>query len=217
MILAIDLTNKVFDQLTVLEVDKSSVKVRKWKCQCSCGNFTSLLTNKITSGHTRSCGCIKRETTKTNGFKNKEHGHSHLKNNLTYKSWCAMRYRCSKTPKEKPDYEGRGITICPTWNDYLVFLKDMGERPKGTTLDREDVNGNYCKTNCRWASAKTQQRNRRNTNFLYHEGGKRIAMEIADELEINKTAMQYFISVSRKMKDKYGYVFSIENNSAMVG
>ena len=74
-----------------------------------------------------------------------------------------MKDRClNEKSKDYPSYAGRGIKICQQWIDsFEAFYKDMGEKPKGTSLDRIDVNGNYSKENCRWATASEQQRNKR--------------------------------------------------------
>lgn len=89
----------------------------------------------------------------------------------TYKSWIAMRQRCYN-PKIKHwnKYGGRGISICKRWDEFENFLADMGEKPEGKSLDRIDVNGNYEPDNCRWATQKTQQRNRRDNNTLTYQG-----------------------------------------------
>jgi hypothetical protein len=203
----IDLTNQKFGKLTTIS-HKHNGHIRSWLCVCDCGGQTIVSTNKLTSGHTQSCGCIRALTTKTNGFKNKIHGLGHGKGDPTYKSWLAMRERC-RDEKNK-NYGGRGISICDQWDDYRIFLADMGARPSGTSLDRIDVSGNYAPNNCRWATAKEQQRNKSNTNFLMLNGKLISAMNIADELGIKKSAMQYFISTTRKMVKRYGTILHPE-------
>ena len=86
----------------------------------------------------------------------------------------------------------------------------MGERKPGTTIDRIDVFGNYEPGNCRWASSKQQQRNKKHTNYFIIDGVKIPAMNIADELSLKKSAMSYFLKVARKIKAKYGYLPNIE-------
>jgi hypothetical protein len=83
-----------------------------------------------------------------------------------YAAWANAIYRCeNKDAHGWPDYGGRGITVCDRWRKcFQAFLEDMGpRRSHDQSLDRIDVNGNYEPGNCRWASAKTQARNRRNT------------------------------------------------------
>lgn len=98
----------------------------------------------------------------------KRHGHrgsADSDRTPTYNSWRAMRMRLDQdTHVSYSNYGGRGIKSSRRWKKFKAFLKDMGERPDGKTLDRIDVNGNYCKNNCRWATIKTQSRNRRKKN-----------------------------------------------------
>lgn len=91
------------------------------------------------------------------------HGHSsNGTRSATYNSWRAMKARCYQKNHEKyPSYGGRGIVVAKEWKDsFENFLVDMGERPTNKTLDRIDVNGPYSKDNCRWATAKMQNRNK---------------------------------------------------------
>lgn len=85
-----------------------------------------------------------------------------------YSSWESMKQRCNN-PKNKhfKNYGGRGIKVCEDWNSFDKFLLDIGNKPgKQYSLDRLDVNGNYCKENCQWSNRYTQDRNRRISVYL---------------------------------------------------
>ena len=86
-------------------------------------------------------------------------------------SWQGMIQRCyNKNANKYDDYGGRGISVCDRWRVFRNFLEDMGPRPEGTTLDRIDPNGNYEKSNCRWASQDIQTNNTRRVIHVRFNG-----------------------------------------------
>ncbi len=102
----------------------------------------------------------------------KIHGHTtHHGKSPTYRSWSNMRDRClRKTNEHYATYGGRGIKICSRWDLFENFLEDMGERPKGLTLERIDSNGPYTKNNCAWVSVAQQKLNMRTSKRWFIQG-----------------------------------------------
>jgi len=98
-------------------------------------------------------------------MKRLRHGHNRAATNGvsgTYQSWKAMKARCDNKHNNRYQYYGAvGISYCEEWSFFEAFLRDMGERPENTSLDRIDRNEGYSKENCRWSSAFTQNRNRK--------------------------------------------------------
>lgn len=81
---------------------------------------------------------------------------------IEYRAWVHMRQRCNNPNNPGYlDYGGRGIRVCDRWNKFENFLTDMGERPEDRSLDRINNDGNYEPSNCRWATRKTQNNNKR--------------------------------------------------------
>lgn len=167
----IDLTGRRFARLTVIgRGPDNKWKHPHWYCRCDCGKETLVDGAGLRKGTTRSCGCYNDEVrSRMTAARNTTHGHSKTP---THTAWNQLRGRCLNPNNEKyPLYGGRGITICERWNDFANFLADMGERPSPKhSLDRIDANGPYSPENCRWATQKTQQNNRRNNRLLTCNG-----------------------------------------------
>jgi hypothetical protein len=157
--------------------------LRMWDCLCSCGAKIIIHTNRLTSGNTRSCGCLKRETAVETGRRNRRHG---MIGTPTYESWSAMLSRCryAATPNNRCY---AGIAVCARWDprhggSFENFKEDMGQRQDGTSLDRfPDRAGNYEPGNCRWATVQQQNGNRRD-NVLVEVGSSMVTLAAAARL-----------------------------------
>lgn len=171
----INLTGRVFSRLTVM----SYVPLSRWLCRCECGREKVIEGSKLKRGITRSCGCLRAEAYR--GVI--KHGGS---NTPEYTSWMAMRDRC-KNPNASgyADYGGRGILVCDRWDDFAAFRADMGPRPKGHSIERDRVHGNYEPGNCRWASVHEQARNTRRTRKFTIGISTHCLKDWADAFEIN--------------------------------
>ena len=117
----------------------------------------------------------------------------------TYKSWSEMKRRCDHPEVSTGHYEN--VTYCERWKDFEEFYKDMGDRPKGTSLDRINTYGNYEPCNCRWADIITQENNRTNNKKYLIDG---------ELLTLPQIARKYSISRSNLANKIYIYKWDIE-------
>lgn len=160
----VDRTGKVFGRLTVVKyLGKGEDSKHLYECYCSCGKTVVKSSNSLSPGGAKSCGCLYTENAKKAlqiaTEVSKTHGMSKTK---SYVCWKNMKSRCDDV--NQPAYQNygkRGITYDPRWAKFENFLEDMGECPENLTLNRIDVNGNYCKENCEWVTMEKQGRDKR--------------------------------------------------------
>lgn len=147
---------------------------RRAYAKCDCGVISDYNMAQMRSGHTSSCGCFNRD-------RRVIHGHAR---SSTYQSWVSMKTRCD-ADRGHPDYISRGITVCTEWAEsFDVFLRDMGDRPPGTSIDRIDNSKGYFPGNCRWANASQQANNRRSSHTAHAFGRTQTLMEWSKETGI---------------------------------
>ena len=193
-----DLTGKQFGSLTVISRDEEKSKLNKkvyWKCFCSnCNNEVSIRSDILTSKKKpiQSCGCKRNH---------------HDSNTRFFKIFVDMKQRCTNPNCERyKNYGARGI--CVEWNSYLDFKNDMYESylehsekygEKNTTIERIDVNKNYCKENCIWVTWKEQGYNKSDTVFVEMEDGSKKALPLlVEEMNLN-----YKLLYQRYYRSKY--------------
>jgi hypothetical protein len=159
---------------------------RKVTALCDCGKITHPATNNLSSGNTKSCGCLGEESKVT---RHKTHG---MTNTPTYKVWCGIWKRTTNENAVNFErYGGKGVTVSPLWKSFEAFLADMGERPNGMTLDRIDNDKGYVPGNCRWATHPEQRRNTSNTIRVAWAGEELCLKDIAERIHWPYSALRY--------------------------
>lgn len=174
-----DITGQKFGKLTAIRFDHDNYIIGKikyhynyWLFKCDCGKEKVIEKTRVMRGNTTSCGCVREEMYSIVGKMSVKHGMSKTK---FYKAWSSMRERClNKSHFVYNRYGGRGIKICKRWEKFENFKEDMYKNylehnkkygNRNTSLDRfPNNNGNYCQKNCRWATQKEQNNNRRIRN-----------------------------------------------------
>lgn len=167
-----DLTGQTFTRLSVIK--RLGGKYTKYLCLCSCGNSKAIVGADLTSGNTRSCGCLALELASERAT----HGQ---RASLEYTAWAGMWSRCTNLNHPKyPTYKDRAPPV--EWRDFAVFLAHIGPKPRPEfTLDRIDNDKPYGPGNVRWTSAEVQANNRSNVRRFTYGGKTQTAVQWAAE------------------------------------
>jgi len=181
-----------FGKLTITAHHISQGHRRMWPCKCECGNTAMVSTKALRNGHTKSCGCLVLT----------QEGKSKSK---MYSTWRGIKRR-TRDPKYAgyAHYGAKGIQMCDRWfNSFAAFCEDMGTKPtEQHSIDRINGDGNYEPGNCRWATAETQNQNRREYNTrLTFNGKTQTIAEWSRELGIGQT------TITQRL---YSYGYSVE-------
>lgn len=187
-----DITFQRFGRLVALRIgERAACGTFMWKCLCDCGNVIDVRGNHIRTGRTRSCGCLHLQSSRQ---ANTTHG---MRQAPEYNIWRKMLSRClNEKDKQYSHYGERGITVCKEWRKFEKFFSDMGPRPtKKHSIDRIDNNKGYEPGNCRWATMKTQSRNRRSNINIKFKGKTKCLMGWAEETGIKYATLHWRIVI----------------------
>lgn len=189
-----DTPEQKFGRLTLIERVQPVVRQgTKWLCLCDCGKEKAVDLKSMKAGKTVSCGCYRKS-----GHA-KTHGESDTR---LYQTWAGMRDRCSNTnSRAYSDYGGRGISVCEEWRTsfevFSVWAKNNGYADR-LTIERLDVNGNYCPENCTFITLQAQARNRRNTVWLTVWGERKTIFDWAADNRIGEGVTESTIRTRHK-------------------
>jgi hypothetical protein len=167
-----------FGRLVVIADAGKGKRCWMWSCLCDCGATKTIPSGSLTSGDTKSCGCLRRDLARNVGDRSRTHGKS---KQSIYAIWDSMIARCTKpSRKDFHRYGGTGVTVCDRWKTFQNFYDDMGDRPPGMSLDRIRNDQGYSPENCRWATTKQQNRNQKSNLLLTSAGETRCLAEWAE-------------------------------------
>jgi len=172
----IDETGKRYGMLTAVNYSRSANKLVYWNYRCDCGNTVERSRSRVASaarlGRAVSCGCMFSAVRANNGHNNITHGWSRHR---LYGIWRQMHDRCHNKKNGSFEWYGaRGISVCDEWSAIEAFAEwaiSNGYLPD-LTIERVDVNGNYCPSNCQWIPNRDQALNTRRNRLIEIDGIK---------------------------------------------
>ena len=212
----LDITGNKYGRLTVLRYIGKNKKSNKhmWECRCDCGNIVIVPLAGLRGGHTKSCGCLQKDTIRDIAV-------SHdMSRTRFYSIYRGVVSRCNNKNNSKyHHYGGRGIKCL--WSSFEEFYEDMYESyldhveefgEDNTSIDRIDVDGDYCKENCRWATRKEQHNNMRTNHFIEVSGIEMTVSQAAEKYDIN-----YQTAICRIHRGKDIFGNNLMQNGEVIG
>ena len=186
-----DIVGNKYGRLTVVGRAPNRGKNAMWECVCECGNTVVVYGMNLRKGLSKSCGCYRRERA---AECNTDHGGTGTR---LFNIWQSMNERCyNPNCKSYANYGGRGIEVWGHWRrsfQKFQFWAINNGYQDGLTIDRVDNDGPYAPWNCRWATFREQQNNRRNNRIIEYGGERMTLTEWAIHLHMKpKTLHQRF-------------------------
>lgn len=189
----IDLTGFEFDRIKVTGFSHKKSGHIYWNCVCSCGTKTTVNTQRLRNGATKSCGCLARDKARVTCISRTKHGQSKRSSTTKlYTSWANMKQRCNNSSRsDSMWYHDKGIKVCEKWMSFDGFIDDMSESYfDGASLDRVDNSLGYFKENCRWIDFSKQSRNRTDNRILVIDGVEICMADAAEKYNINYNTLR---------------------------
>ena len=188
----IDISGKRFGNLVAIKRVENHKHQSYWLFLCDCGRYEEKPKLAVTRGISTRCRHCGRAIA---GLKNSTH---RMSESRLYQCWLDMKHRCYlKTQKNYKNYGGRGITVCDEWlnkkngsSNFINWALSNGYK-ENLTIDRIDVNGNYCPENCRWATRKEQGNNTRFNHYITIDGVTLNAKGWCEKLNISTSSFYY--------------------------
>lgn len=195
----LDLSGQRFGRLTAIEmVGPDRYKQIVWRCLCDCGNEAFVSASRLYRGVVRSCGCLRRDTTRINKT---IHGHRYER---LYGIWKRMNNRCHlESDSAYNNYGGRGISVCDDWRNSYDDFRDWSYEngyADDLSIDRIDNSRGYSPENCRWADSFTQANNTRRSRYITYGGITHSISEWSRLLDVHKATLRYRVDHGN-MKD----------------
>jgi hypothetical protein len=175
--------------------------LRKFKCKCDCGNISNVFLMNLSSSWTKSCWCDKIK------YWDEQLCKHWMAGTKIYNCWKSIKRRCNNSNTlEYKYYWARWIIYDPKWETFEWFYEDMNDwYEEYLTIDRINVDGIYCKSNCKWSTWIEQARNKRNTIFIEYKWIRKSLIDWCDIFNLKYTKAKYQIKIGVNINKLFEY------------